>query len=148
MSTKLILGGVIAFVLLTLYVYLAWMAISVVGCATPPDCHASFTKPMAGALALIGGLVSALVIAELAITKPGEAPLSRAVSSSTSPTESTIVKVATFAYLGVWTLVGLAAFVTGLNYPDELQSLTDLGQSWLGLAVAAGYSYFGINRNE
>jgi len=48
-------------------------------------------------LALIGGLVSALVIGELAITKPSQTPIARAVSSTTSPTESTILKVATFA---------------------------------------------------
>ena len=77
-----------------------------------------------------------------------DAPLTRSVSGSTSPTEITIVRVATFVYRGVWTLVGLAALLVGLNYPDELQSLTNLRQSWLGLAGAAGYSYFGINRNE
>ena len=50
-----------------------------------------------------------------------------------------------YVYLAVWTLAGLAAFVVGLRHPDVLQPLTDLGQSWLGLAVAAGYAYFQIS---
>ena len=31
-------------------------------------------------------------------------------------------------------------------YPDKVKALTDFGQTWLGLAVAAGYAYFGIGR--
>lgn len=145
MSTKLIFGGAIACILLGLYVYLVWSAIAVVACTPQPACLAGFTKPMASALALIGGLVSALVIAELAITKPGEAPVARAIKDDASAAGKSIIKVLTYGYLAVWTLAGLAAFVVGLRYPDVLQPLTDLGQSWLGLAVAAGYAYFGIN---
>lgn len=48
-------------------------------------------------------------------------------------------------YLLIWVITGLAAFVVGSMQHDRvLQPLTDLGQSWLGLAVAAGYAYFGI----
>jgi hypothetical protein len=46
----------------------------------------------------------------------------------------------------VWVALGVSAYVVGaMWYPDALKPLTDLGQSWLGLAVAAGYAYFGIN---
>jgi hypothetical protein len=145
MSTKLIFGGAIAAILLGLYVYLVGSAISVVSCTPQPACLEEFTKPMASAMALIGGLVSALVIAELAITKPGEAPVARAISADASDARKTTVQILTFGYLAVWTLAGLAAFVVGLRYPDVLESLTALGQSWLGLAVAAGYAYFGIS---
>jgi hypothetical protein len=42
-------------------------------------------------------------------------------------------------------LAGLAAFWVGyLRHQGALPALTDLGQSWLGVAIAAGYSYFGI----
>lgn len=145
MSTKVVFGGAIVGILLGLYVYLVWSAISVVGCTPQPDCLAEFTDPMASALALIGGLVSALVIAELAITKPGEPPVARAIGADASSPRASIIKVLTYGYLAVWTLAGLAAFVVGLRHPDVLQPLTDLGQSWLGLAVAAGYAYFGIS---
>jgi len=49
-------------------------------------------------------------------------------------------------YLVVWVIAGVAAYVVGtMWYPGKLQPLTDLGQSWFGLAVAAAYSYFGIS---
>jgi hypothetical protein len=143
-STKLIFGGLIAFVLLVLYVFLVWSAISVVTSSNPADFMADFTKPMASAMALIGGLVSALVIVELAITKPGDAPVARAITPNDTAGKKTFVRFVVFGYMVVWIITGLAALLISLRKPDVLQPLTDLGQSWLGLAVAAGYAYFGI----
>lgn len=139
---KALFGAVIACLLLAFYVCLVWIAISVVGCQTTGCQQAGFNKNMAWALALIGGLVSALVVAELAITKPGEAPLARVFTRSTGPPK--IVKILTVGYLLVWILAGFAAFWVGLRYEDAHQPLLDLGQSWLGLTVAAAYAYFGI----
>lgn len=94
----------------------------------------------------VGGLVSALVIAELAITKPGEAPVARALQPSSSTRATNALRVITGIYLLVWVGLGLTAYVVGtMWYPGALQPLTDLGQAWLGLVVAAGYAYFGIN---
>ena len=51
----------------------------------------------------------------------------------------------TYGYLAVWIFTGLWAFIKGVMvHPKVLQPLTDLGQAWLGLAVASGYAYFGI----
>ena len=100
-------------------------------------------------MATVGGLVSALVIAELAITKPGESPAARVLNTNPSQKAMTILKITTIAYLSVWTLFGLLAFIIGyLQHPGVLQPLTDLGQSWLGLAVAAAYAYLGVNQNN
>ncbi len=150
MSTRLFFGGFIVFILLGLYVYAVWMAISVVYCVSQTGCTtytaASFTDGMVSSLTLIGGLVSALVIAELAITPPGEQPLARTLAPDTGQRTANAVRALTWVYLGVWALTGLAAFVVGsMQYPEVLQPLTDLGQSWLGLAIAAGYAYFGIS---
>ncbi len=38
--------------------------------------------------------------------------------------------------------------MVGMNHPDVLPALTNVGQSWLGLAVAAAYGYFGLSPNE
>jgi hypothetical protein len=146
---KLAFGGVISLILLALYVYSVWLAILVVNCVSGSGCTAHplthFTDGMVQALTLIGGLVSALVIAELALTVPGEAPMARALDSSASSTKQTTLKVVTGLYLFVWLCAGLAAYFVGqMQHPKVLQPLTDLGQSWLGLAVAAGYAYFGI----
>jgi hypothetical protein len=146
---KLLFGGLIALILLGLYVYLIGLGVLVVVCVSSQGCAkwtlANFTPEMASALALVGGLVSALVIAELAITKPGETPVARALGPNAFPNSQSTVKIITVAYLLVWLAAGLIAFVIGyLQHPRVLQPLTDLGQSWFGLAVAAGYAYFGI----
>ena len=154
MSQKTIFGGAIAVILLGLYVYAVIAAIVVTSCLSKgAGCTAyskdSFTAGMALTMATVGGLVSALVIAELAITKPGESPVARVLNNNPSQKAMTILKITTIAYLAVWTLFGLLAFIVGyLQHPGVLQPLTDLGQSWLGLAVAAAYAYLGINQTN
>lgn len=87
---KMLFGALIAITLLGLYVYSVVTGISVVRCVTTTGCTtqtlASFTSGMSSAMALIGGLVSALVIAELSITKPGETPVARALDAPSSGT--------------------------------------------------------------
>jgi hypothetical protein len=49
------------------------------------------------------------------------------------------------AYLVIWLATGLLALVVGtMLYPNVNQTLNDIGTTWLGLAVASGYAYFGI----
>jgi hypothetical protein len=145
---KAIFGGVIAVVLLGIYVNLLRVAYLIVDCASQPGCTArtpaDFNDVMAQTLAVVGGLVSALVIAELAITKPGEAPVARVLPHYASPRSKTIVKAVTVAYVMVWLFVGLAAFMKGMYHPKTLPAFTGVGQSWLGLAVASAYAYFGL----
>lgn len=148
MSTRMLFGGAIALILLGLHVYLVFYGVSIVRCISGGGaCSAAdFNQAMAAALATIGGLVSALVIAELSITKPGEPPAARVMSASSSPGATRILTIVTSFYLAVWLATGLAAFVIGsLQHPEVLQSLTDLGQSWLGIAVAAAYAYLGVD---
>jgi hypothetical protein len=148
---KLLFGGFIAIILLILYEYSVYEGLMVVMCLNTSGCSQytadSFTPGFSHAMSLIGGLVSALVIAELAVTKPGEAPVARAIGGASADTKlSWTLTIVTMIYLVVWVLAGLAAYVVGtMWYPGKLQPLTDLGQSWLGLAVAAAYSYFGIS---
>ena len=141
-------GGLIAVILLGVYVYLVQLAIAVARCLYLDGCRtykaSDFNDAMAQAMSLIGGLVSALVIAELAITQPGEAPGSRLMQAHSSPRAMMTVRVITILYVLVWLGTGLWAFVTSLSCPSEVPPLTSLGQAWLGLAVAAAYSYFGI----
>ncbi len=152
MSQKAIFGGAIAIILLGLYVYTVIVALFVVTCMSQGEtCQTftagSFTTGMAMTMATVGGLVSALVIAELAVTKPGDTPVARVLNADPSEASQSILKITTITYLLVWTLFGLLAFIFGfLLYPNILQPLTDIGQSWLGLAVAAAYAYLGINQ--
>jgi hypothetical protein len=145
---RTLFGGTIAVVLLGIYVHLIRLGYTIVSCVSTPGCSgrtpADFNDVMAQTLTMIGGLVSALVIAELAITKPGEMPLARILGASTSSAASTILKVVTAAYILVWLVAGLTAFIKGMYNPKVLPPFTSVGQSWLGLAVAAAYAYFGV----
>lgn len=145
---KAIFGGTIAVVLLGIYVHLLRVAYLIVGCASQAGCTtmkpSDFNDVMAQTLAVVGGLVSALVIAELAITKPGEPPLARVLAADASDASKAVLKWVTVAYVLVWLVAGLAAFLKSMYHPDVLPAFTSLGQSWLGLSVAAAYAYFGL----
>lgn len=141
-STKVIFGGILALILLGIYAYLVTMALLVVFARVAPN---QFTAQMASSLSLIGGLVSALVIAELAVTPPGQTPGMSRLDSEVSIRARTFFAIVVLLYLAVWTSAGVMAFIFGyLQHHGTLTSLTDMGQSWIGIAIAAGYSYFGI----
>ncbi|HEX6899222.1 MAG TPA: hypothetical protein VF789_05890 [Thermoanaerobaculia bacterium] len=171
MSSKVAFGSLIALILLGLYVYLVWSAVSVIACLPrdtrhdpPPisvsdpsrpasrtagqQCHDRFTPDMGSAMAFIGGLLAALVIAELAITPPGKAPAAHALAADASSQAKSILRVVTTIYLAVWVFCGLCALVIGWHYPLAVPPLTDLGKAWFGLAIAAGYSYFGLTPSQ
>ena len=146
---KAVFGGAIATILLGIYLHLIRVAYLVVDCVSTTACTkyavAYFNDGMAQTLAVVGGLVSALVIAELAATKPGEAPAARALAEDATGRSKTILKWITGIYILAWIIAGLVAFFTGMYHPKELPPLTSLGQAWLGLAVASSYAYFGID---
>lgn len=149
-----VFGGVIAFVLLLLYSsILIFMIIQVVQCEPANAfCGESITKGMVYVVTTIGGLISALVIAQLAVTPAGEMPFVKQFEDSAKmlPEDKprigkTGITRLIVTYLSVWVLLGLAALVVGVvMYPDRSETISAIGNTWLGLAVAAGYSYFGI----
>ena len=160
LNAKLWFGSLIAVILLGLYVYAVVTAIFIVNCNATGGCaepEKLFTIGFANVMTIVGSLVSALVIAELAATKPGETPGARMLPGTPSVTTSStdgstsdepgpLNKAVIILYFVVWLFTGLAAFVVGwMQYPGVIQPLTDLGQAWLGLAVAAAYAYFGID---
>jgi hypothetical protein len=146
---KLIFGGLISVVLLGIYVHLVRVAVKVVYCVDAAGCVRStggaFNVGMAQALSVISGLVSALVIAELALAKPGKAPVLRVLTENASPLAVRTVAIVSTFYVLVWIGVGLTAFMVGLYHPEKVPAITTLGQAWLGLAVSSAYSYFGLN---
>jgi hypothetical protein len=136
---RLLFGATIAIVLLGVYGYAVIEAIRVALADTPGDLGNGFSYT----LETVGGLVSALVVVELAITNPGDPIGVRSTGERANGTGA--VAVIGTCYVLAWILLGLAAYVVGaMLYPDKVKALTDFGQTWLGLAVAAGYAYFGI----
>lgn len=146
---KTIFGGLISIVLLGIYLHLVRVAVKVVYCVKETGCtryiDGFFNSGMAQALSVIGGLVSALVIAELAMAKAGKAPALRALPENASPLVVKTVTIVSTFYVLAWIGAGLTAFLVGLYHPDKVPPLTTLGQAWLGLAVSAAYSYFGLS---
>lgn len=142
---KALVGGVVAFVLLMLYAASVIVAIWLVVKGNPKP-NDAFTEGCRLAMTTIGALVSSLVISVLAATGAGDVPLTQTmIRQQFSKGQITAAQLAIFAYLAVWLVSGLSAFVVGVMlYPDVLQSLTDHGKAWIGLAVATGYAYFGL----
>lgn len=102
-------------------------------------------------LTTVSGLVSALVIAQLSVTKPGAVPTLAGMRPESAGGALT-VNIVVAIYLLVWMLTGLAALVVGVMLsPVDAQgvatnrTIADLGTTWLGLAVSAAYAYFGIS---
>lgn len=139
-----VFGGVLALILLLLYAVTGVgmiIAVLQVGAAG----KVQFTDGVTLVVTTIGGLVSALVIAKLAATAPGQTPSMAITLRGANPTDGRINHLLALLYLGVWLGVGLGAFVVGvIQCPDANQTLHDIGATWLGVAVTAGYAYFGI----
>ena len=144
-----IFGGLISVILLGIYLHLTVIAVRVAQCVEQLGCTAYtlafFNDGMAQALSVIGGLVSALVIAELALTKPGQAPGLRVLASDASTAAVYTVTAIALLFVLVWIGTGLTAFLVGLYHPAAMPVLTAHGQAWLGLAVSAAYAYFGLS---
>ena len=139
----MIFGGIVAYILLILYsgsvVYMAKKVI------LNPDKKVVFSSGLTFVVTTIGGLVSALVIAKLAITKPGESPAVTQLSDDSSERAKSFATLLTVFYLFGWLGTGLIALTVGVMvYPDSNSTLGDIGTTWLGLAVASGYAYFGL----
>jgi hypothetical protein len=145
MKYKLIIGGIIAYILLILYSGIAiHIIIKVIGCSRDPLCGKLELHPgLVYVITTVGGLVSALVVSRMTITYPGADP---AVFRRLGEGQPIIVNIIVWCYLLIWTFTGLAALITGvLVFPDICKTLSDLGTTWLGLAVASGYAYFNID---
>ena len=96
-------------------------------------------------LNLVGGLVSALVIAELAVTQPGELPSAQLLNRRTSRASKRLKIFLSSAFIIVWILCGVIAVVIYVLYPTATPAaLSEFAKAWLGLALASAYSYLGI----
>ena len=143
-----VFGGLIAVILLGIYIRLIIAGSLLIHCSThscksPP---VPFNDEMSFALSTIGGLVSALVIAELAITRPGQAIGARLLAANPTPGAATVVKLIAWVYVLAWVISGCWIFVITMYHPYTVPVLTSTAHAWVGLAVAAAYAYFGLQR--
>jgi hypothetical protein len=145
MKYKVIIGGMIAYILLLLYTGIAaYIIIKVLECAGDASCSKlDLRQGLVYVLTTVGGLVSALVVSRMTTTTPGSDP---AVFTHFKDGQPLVVNVIVWCYLIIWTFTGLASLVVGvIIFPDICKTLSDIGTTWLGMAVAAGYAYFNID---
>ncbi len=146
---RVLIGTFVAITVLSLYAYsvvfsiMAALCLSRSGCQTyTPELNEGITT----VLNLVGGLLAALVVAELAVTPTGEAPAARLLANNITENAKKIAGWVSIAYLVVWVILGVAVVVVGfLQHPNTVPALTAAARSWMGLAIAAIYSYLGIN---
>jgi hypothetical protein len=145
MKYKYIIGGMIAYILLALYSgIVVYIIIKVIECSKDLSCDKiDLHSGQIYVLTTVSGLVSALVVSRMTITTPGLDP---SVFRQLGEKQPLIVNFIVWCYLIIWTFTGLAALVFGvIMFPYICKTLSDIGTTWLGLAVAAGYAYFNID---
>src|SRR5262249_47675701 len=97
--SRLTFGGLLAYALLGLFVYVLVLGLNAAR-QCPSIC--SLSEGNALLLATLGALVSAVVVSELSITKPTDAPGTRLAVVGYSPGQATTVKALVALYILVW----------------------------------------------
>jgi len=135
-------GGLLAFALLGLFVYAVVLALIVAH-----NCRrtCSLTEGNAALLEAIGALVSAVVISELSVTNPNEAPGTRLAARWNTDKQKTVVIALASTYIVVWLVTGLGLVILGWVLKPTVPQLASAARAWLGVAVAAAYAYFGVS---
>jgi len=143
---KEILMGIIAIVLLLIYAFtLGRIILSVYGW-NQQDGEFIINSNIMWAVNILGGLVSAVVIGNLALAGTGETPETQ-VREMIKAYGATLMKLTVWTYIIIWLLVGAASFYVGvIRYPDVFEPLNVMGKSWLGILVGAAYAWFGIKK--
>ena len=143
-----IIGSLISIGILILYAAVLWGILNLVKDWKIDDPEI----PIAGGKLLIltgiGGLVSAVVIATLGISKSGGAPTGL-VQKLSKDFDEILMTIVTIVYIAVWFILGCFIVYYGvIKFPDASSTINELGQAWIGLAVGAAYAYIGINTKK
>jgi hypothetical protein len=97
---------------------------------------------------VVGGLVAGVIIANLALSKPGETPVSQ-VREISKEYGKRLLKTVIWIYIAVWLLIGTGAFVVGVILrPEVNDTLNEIGKYWLGILLGSAYAWFGIKLNQ
>ena len=143
-----ILNGIIAIVLLIIYSFtLGHMIYKVIGWDLA-DGNLVFNNNIIWVVNVVGGLVAGVIIANLALSKPGETPVSQVTEISRQYGKK-LLKTVIWSYIAVWLLIGTAAFLAGvILFPDVNSTLNEMGKYWLGILLGSAYAWFGIKLNQ
>ncbi len=153
---KLLFGGLIATVLLGLYVW------SIVDTATAARTGGTITADISFLLNSIGALITATVLAVLGATQPGELPAGKTFGKGLTGMAKTVAAYMPAAYIFVWIVCGVITVLYGFHMifpaatPVKLSAndieaagaLNASAKAWLGSAIVAAYAYFGITPEQ
>ena len=152
--TRDFVAQIIPAILLGFYVFAVGTAVNSTllaarQCGTNAACadafHANRIDGVNLILNVVGGLVSALVVAELAVTNPGELPSAQLLNRRMSRSSKQLRTILSTAFIIVWILCGVISIVIYVLYPNQTPAaLSEFAKAWLGLALASAYSYLGI----
>ena len=143
-----ILNGIIAIILLLIYLFTLGYMILTVFNWDQADGDLVFNNNIIWVANVVGGLVAGVIIANLAVSKPGETPVSqvREMSKEYGPS---LMKTVIWIYIAVWLLIGTATFLVGVILrPEVNDTLNEIGKYWLGILLGSAYAWFGIKLNH
>ena len=148
---KLLFGGMIATVLLGLYVW------SIIATAQAARLGAAISADISFLLNSVGALISATVLAVLGATQPGDLPAGRTFDKGLTGKVKTFASYMPALYIFVWIVCGVVTVVYGFHMIFPHVQATNIGEgveaagalnasakAWLGSAIVAAYAYFGI----
>lgn len=150
MNTKSIeiLNGIIAIILLMIYSFTLGYMILTVSKWDQAGGDLVFNNNIIWVANVVGGLVAGVIIANLALSKPGETPVSQ-VREISKEYGQMLMKTVIWIYIAVWLLIGIAAFLVGvIFFPEVNNTLNEIGKYWLGILLGSAYAWFGIKLNK
>jgi hypothetical protein len=143
-----ILNGIIAIVLLLIYSFTLGHMILKVMNWNMAEGNLIFNNNIIWVANVVGGLVAGVIIANLALSKPGETPVTQVREISRQYGQK-LLKTVIWSYITVWLLIGTAAFLVGvILFPEINNTLNEIGKYWLGILLGSAYAWFGIKLNQ
>lgn len=153
---KLVFGGLIATVLLGLYIW------SLITTATAARTGGAITADISFLLSSVGGLITATVLAVLGATQPGDLPAGKTFGKGLSGMARSAAAYMPAAYILVWIVCGVITVLYGFHmiFPaaepvkisandiEAAGALNASAKAWLGSAIVAAYAYFGITPEQ
>ncbi len=141
MNLKLLVVSLLAIALIGLYVYAMVATILI---ETPNEAGVGYL------LSGIGGLVTAFAVGFLAIAEPNTLPTAglNLTSGRNEVIGSSIEKAIPLAFVLTWFVCGLAAVYFGLLRPKPVESVVEVGKTWIGTVLAAVGAFWGIKPSK
>lgn len=151
MNTRIIVIGILAVVLLGLYIYTMVLEVNVaVDCKDKTadalqKCREEVDKSgFAMIFTTVGGLISAVAVGILAASDPDEgAPTAGLEKTAGSLKGLNLATILPLIIIFIWIACGVVAIIYGFKYQSS-PPLTEMAKAWIGTALAGVGAFLGI----